>query len=372
MNSNLVWTALGLSLVAIVIYMAFMRRDKNPREAAQDNDADGPEFFISTRSESEARANSVLPSEGSEDVSHLLVPPTLFDFPHADSDDSGYWPSSKFCWIMHVDFEGASKLRAGDVLEVFSRDWSSDWYRPDIFGYSPQDDHWAHLYGGIKDGAYTKLRFSIQLFDSYREEQPWLSRSFLAGLKKSVQSGCRKLGNPHFELRTSAEQGEQQATELRTLFELCNRDAIIVLRAPSDRMYEGRDIWDVMQCLGLSWGDMDQFHWRNSTDAGDENYFSVWSSTSPGYFFPEDIAAGQVQTADLVFGFSIPRCAAPSSVLNEMVKAVSYAQGRLGGTVLDGQGRTFDKNKMLEEINRVVGHLEKAGIDPGGDAQLIF
>ena len=49
----------------------------------------------------------------------------------------------------------------------------------------------------------------------------------------------------------------------------------IRLAAPDGTLFDGRDIWDVMLCLGLPWGDMDLFHWNNPSDHGDDHLFSV-------------------------------------------------------------------------------------------------
>ncbi len=38
---------------------------------------------------------------------------------------------------------------------------------------------------------------------------------------------------------------------------------------------------DVMLCLGLTWGDMDCFHWDNVSGTGDDYHFSVETSTPP-------------------------------------------------------------------------------------------
>src|SRR5262249_15826044 len=124
-------------------------------------------------------------------------------------------------------------------------------------------------------------------------------------------------------------------------------------------------IWDVMLCLGLQWGDMDLFHWENPGIHGDDHLFSVWTSTPPGYFFPEEIAADRVQSHDLIFGFSIPRTFQPELIFDSMTKAIRYAQKRLGGRLVDIEGNPFSEQTELSKIRNVVKQLRNAGFEPG-------
>ena len=135
--------------------------------------------------------------------------------------------------------------------------------------------------------------------------------------------------------------------------------------------YEGRDIWDVMLCLGLRWGDMDVFHWVNPSGLGDDYFFSVSTSTPPGYFFPEEIAAGKVRVDDLVFGFSAPRCSQPGQVFESMVRAVQYTQKRLGGTIIDETGSDARPWKdTAEDSIRWSKNSKSNGFTPGSNSAL--
>jgi cell division protein ZipA len=145
---------------------------------------------------------------------------------------------------------------------------------------------------------------------------------------------------------------------------------ILVLRATTGKKYEGRDIWDVMLSIGLRWGDMDVFHWQNSSGYGDDEFFSVWTSTSPGYFLPEEVAAGKVRVEDLVFGFSHPRCSQPSQVFESMLRAVQYSQKRLGGTITDESGGAIDAERIRRKIRSIKQEMKSNGFTPGGDSAL--
>lgn len=128
-----------------------------------------------------------------------------------------------------------------------------------------------------------------------------------------------------------------------------------------------------MLCLGLKWGDMDCFHWENPTKEGDSYFFSVGTSTPPGYFLPDEIAAGRVQVDDLIFVFSIPRCRAPLKVFEAMVKAVEYSQKRLGGEINDESGKRAKIDELRKRIVDTERQLREAGFAPGAhDTMRLF
>jgi FtsZ-interacting cell division protein ZipA len=78
-----------------------------------------------------------------------------------------------------------------------------------------------------------------------------------------------------------------------TPIEEFNEIAVIVLK--SEHLFNGKVAWDALQCLGLTWGDGDLFHWKNETTVtGDVLLFFVYTSTEPGYFLPERVFEGGI------------------------------------------------------------------------------
>jgi cell division protein ZipA len=146
--------------------------------------------------------------------------------------------------------------------------------------------------------------------------------------------------------------------------------AVLILKAPPGKPYNGRKLWDVMLCLGLEWGDMDCFHWMNSSEVGDDSLFSVETSTPPGFFFPEELAAGTMKPADLVFLFSVPRSAAPLAVFDAMVRAMEYCRKRLGGQICDDAGNPANIREARAVIADIESQLRAAGFPPGADRTL--
>jgi len=150
-----------------------------------------------------------------------------------------------------------------------------------------------------------------------------------------------------------------------------NQDAWVILKC--DAPLKGALVWDVLQSVGLKWGDGDLFHWENrKRDYGDDQLFSVWTTTNPGYFLPESIKDGQMNPSDLVFGFSIPRNADPQNVFSAMIEAVKYCQKRLGGKILDKNQQPFNEANAKKDLALLVEKMKNKEIVPGSDKALMM
>ena len=116
---------------------------------------------------------------------------------------------------------------------------------------------------------------------------------------------------------------------------------------------------------------MEIFHWQNEYDYGDDFFFSVWTSSQPGYFLPEEIAANQLNLEDIVFGFNIPRSADPVAVYKSMIAAVKYAKKRLGGTIVSIEGYPINVEEKIKELQSIAEELETLGFKAGSDNALL-
>jgi cell division protein ZipA len=326
-------------------------------------------FFEATASQSKARAESALPSQGSEDVSHLLraFTPDELSRPAFD-EDKDYLPNRKVDWVVHVDFPPTVVLPKTNIASIFNVDWLNKHDRPTVFGFSPDIQRWTFVNAGGVPDKYTNLQIAWKM-RPLDEDGPIAKQQF-EQYKVAVEKAASQLKAIGVRTDLSPVEAEKRSAALIELAESCEQGIDVVLQAPTGRAFDGKLIWDVMLCLGLQWGDMDLFHWENPGIPGDDHLFSVWTTTSPGYFFPEQIAAGRVQTGDLAFGFSIARTFQPETIFVSMVKAVHYAQKRLGGTLLNVDGSPFSEDVARSEIRSMVKRLSNAGFEPASDDTL--
>ena len=363
-------------ILATVTYYAARRKIRNVGErvdrpvAPLETEFRGERFLIQPQSVTAARAKKTgLPSTGSEDVSRLLVPPAA-ERSRGNVVKSDYRPDAAIDWIIDVEYDGDPVFEANRIREIFDRAWRKSHGEPTVYGWSPEIARWTYLDSGDAPKNFSKLTFGWSLHDSVSESPVPLDADNLAQFQSSVDQLSKWLGNAHIRANRSPAAAAKLSQEIGQLVQECNRDVTVVLVAPRGKSYAGRDVWDVMLSLGLRWGDMDLFHWRNDSGEGDDAYFSVWTSTPPGYFLPELIAADRVQVADLAFGYSIPRSHRPEMIFDSMLKAIEYAQRRLGGEIQGTDGRRLDPQTIRTLIRSTVEKMESRSFTPGKDATL--
>lgn len=326
-------------------------------------------FFVAPASESQARAESVLPAKGSEDASHLLHRWVVEGQSGEHSDESrDYLPNKKIDWVVHLDFAADTILKKANIQQVFNQTWREKHHYPEIFGYSPEEKRWTFVNAGGVPDLYSRLQLAWKLRSLDNDES--LASDRLGTYLAATRQAGQKLKATGVRPATSPDEAARQSAHLLELVESCSSQPVVVLKAISKNGFEGRAIWDVMLSVALRWGDMDLFHWENPGIPGDDHLFSVWTSTPPGCFFPEEIAEGRVHTADLVFGFSVPRTWQPEVVVESMLRAIHYAKRRLGGRVLDGDGSDLSEEKLKAELRGTVTILTQAGFPPGSDDAL--
>ncbi len=325
------------------------------------------EMTLVPASVSQERVNNLgLPQTGSENVSHLLVPPP--NLPKETFDDErDYRPEDAVEWVIDIAFEGDPVFPAEQFSNLFDSDWLLANGNPTVFGWSPEINRWTYLVSSDAPKSFTKLALGWQLFKSYDPEYR-VTKDQMERFLNATRQLTQPLGKPTLTINRPPEDAERIASELRNLVERCDRDVVVYLKAPARKPFDGKEVWDVMQCLGLTWGDGDLFHWDNDSSLGDDTFFTIQTTTAPGYFLPEYIAAGKTQLGDLVFVYSIPRSAEPAKVFDSMIKAIGYAQQRLGGEILDEDGMPLNEAAVRSEIRTIVEQLRAAGFQPGAGA----
>jgi len=325
---------------------------------------DAASFEIVPESVSRARAARALPTEGSEEASHRLPPISLQGPPpQAASDD--YPPDPVTDWVIEIDLPPGLTLSGKAVQAVFSQQWLREHGGAVIHGFVPHTNAWTYVGAGDAPEPYSKVALAKSLAHTDHLSAVELTSMLESAVKRAAAWPHATVSSPEPPAAAAA-----RATRLRTLQREFDLAVTITLRAPAGSRFEGRLVWDVMLSLGLQWGDMDLFHWRNDTGVGDDSWFMVATSTAPGYFLPEQIAAGQVQVEDLLFSFSVPRSASPAAALDRMFAAASYAQSRLGGRIVAGRQSSFDLTAARRDLARVEEALVKAGFPPGADQTL--
>jgi cell division protein ZipA len=319
-----------------------------------------------TWSESRERTK-VLGTQGSEDVRHLLgkidLPPRA-----AVDDEREYLPEPAVEWVVDVRWPGNPQLDPRAVSETLetSREALGS-FMP--YGRDVANGEWTYLVSSDGPRAVDQVKVAFNYVPLNPEDAPPGEKQYAQRLEL-VRQQMQKFGAATVTASLPPKEAAERSRALYELREELDMSAVLILQAPRGKRFDGKAIWDVMLCLGLEWGDMDCFHWRNESDQGDDAFFSVETTTEPGYFLPEDIAAGELQVEDLVFVFSVPRSARPVEVFDGMTRAVEYCRKRLGGTIVDPDGDPLQPADLREQIEEVTQELRDAGLEPGAGATL--
>lgn len=303
-------------------------------------------WFISTQSETDARAAGLLPLKGSEDRRDLLPQPPL----SPSEQRSEYGPDPAIDWTLEIALPSPTKQRPITKACAPQRDCEL---------YGRADGRWTYVVAGDAPERFDRLKWSMRLL--YRNDGEWLARTALelAKFQAMARRSAEALKGNLLEAAVSPGDGAKRATELHALVGSIEETFEVEVAGH----FEGRDVWDAMMCLGLRWGDGDLFHWENPVEVGHDRHFSVWTRTPPGYFLPEEIAAGKTFD-DVIFCFSVPRCAAPLQVANALVNAAHWTAERLGGRC---------EEPDLLAVQKSADRMLQFGIAPGsGTALLLF
>ena len=359
--------------VTLVVFLAALSLhlgcDSNPRNANDMAEADdGPQaekLYLSTEIESEERI-SVLPAEGSEDKKSLLgYIEGLSDVPN---DLNEYLPNTTIEWVVIAKIQ--EPLGAKTVVKKFGQHWRDKYGSLTIYGRDIATNRWSYLISADGPEQVDGLQFAWSYYPSWSDDAgvtpPQVYQARIEAIKRELSS----LTTVTVQADVTSHDAHNRSKRLSQISEELNRSVTVRLVAPRGKKFGGRDVWDVMLCLGLRWGDMDCFHWVNSTGIGGDYHFDVWTSTAPGYFLPEEVAADLVYVEDLVFGYSIPRSADPGTVFERMMRAVRYSQERLGGAIQGKDGRALNIDAIAKEIETIADRLNQSGFPPGSDSAL--
>jgi hypothetical protein len=345
--------------LSIIAYFVFRQKPKSELD----------NYFISTQSQSNDRVKNLNLDKPSEDASYILDTRKL-SFPDIvrETENVEYKADPEREWIINLISTDGTSFKKKDLDKMFDYDWRSN-YQSTIYGFSPEENGWTYANAGDSPEIFSKLQVAVDIQNAFNEETPDYNpqklKRYLEELEKRIKKYPIKLKIEQSETIESAITKAKELVRLNQEFDL---DAIIVLQA--DKQFKGLEMWDALQSVGLKWGDGDLFHWGNDKDYGHDQHFSVWTTTEPGYFFPEEIKAGNMNPQNLIFGFSIPRSSDPKNVFAIMLNSVKYCQKSLGGQVLDRNMNPLNEEKEKQELSDFLTRMKQKGLIAGSDKAL--
>jgi cell division protein ZipA len=354
-------------------------------------------YFISTSTQSDDRVRRLglsLPSaEGSAvlDRSRLSIPAaalgepaapgvsTELGEPAAPGEPEEYKPDPYYEWVIDVDPGKDSFFTIEDVFAIFDLQWRQSFSGSSVYGFSLTNNRWTYALSGGGPERFGRLQIGVSLLDIYdgADDTGDADRSRgMVRLQNCFDSSAKKIrsyrivgATAQVTITEPVEAAIVRSKDLLLLKQELDHDIFVVLKA--DNFYPGLLAWDILTETGLRWGHVDLFHWDNSPRRyGDDSFFSVWTSTAPGYFLPEAIKAGKFNPVDLVFGYWIGRSADPMGVFDVMMEVVAYCRQHLGGVLLGRDGQPFDAAAERARLQQIVDEMMLKGLPPGSNKAL--
>ncbi len=278
------------------------------------------------------------------------------------NDEDDYRGSPEIEWLIEITPPDNYRFDREEFMQVFDYDWRSN-FSSTFYAHFPDSNEWSFAIYADSPKEFDTLELAIELADRYNENDITEDRldNYLIELHKRL----KKFG-VEFKVKPNVSifEAVKKSKLLRAFQNELYTDVILVLQ--SKTKFEPIKMWNTLVNVGLKWGDGDIFHWENyGTDFGDEQIFSVWTTTSPGYFFPEEIKNKRMKPENLVFGFQLPRSVDPESVFEMMLEAVEYCQQELGGQILDENGNPFEREKYERRIKESLIIINEKGIRSG-------
>lgn len=266
-------------------------------------------------------------------------------------------------WIVDIVPPEDFLFNKEEFLKVFDYEWRTT-FASEFYAHFPSAKKWSFAISGGSPEQFDSLELAVDLASRFRDEGDLTAERLQAYLDELDRRLDSFKVNMDVVPRESLESAVKRSKALRAIQEGLDHDFVVVLKA--DSKFRSKDVWNTLVDMGLEWGDGDVFHWQNrESEIGGDNFFSVWTTTKPGYFLPEDVAKGKMKPGDLVFGFSIPRSADPIGVYEILMEGVEHCQSELGGMLLDGDGEPFNKREYRKRIEEVIKMAHKHGFELG-------
>ena len=176
----------------------------------------------------------------------------------------------------------------------------------------------------------------------------WLSRWF-APKPKSKSRDARRAGleatDPNEDL------SEDPSDRHPTLVLQLN------LAAPADAWFQGEDLQNAMDEVGLEGGDMNIFHRIRRGSGRPKTLFSIASMVKPGWFPLDDMS--RFSTPGLTFFAQLPGPEDGITVLSEMLSAAHDLHRLLGGELQDGSHSALTRQTIEHMRTQILEHRRR-------------
>ena len=305
------------------------------------------------------RVASALGPEPLDDARHLLAP--IVVPASADPVPAGPRPGTEFL----VDAAGTDAVGAETLRRVF---------QPAGLGvprfWVRMSNVWKPLDGLAPDTRVPAVTIAWELSSLLAEGDAAVDE--LSAYVATFGKALAPLGWSAVARETPARAAERSAglVALRLRF----ARSVEMRLMPTGRRFAAREVWRAAYALGVTWGDMNLFHWHNPGGVPPRALFTLSAVGQLSAFLPERVEEGET-VAGLVLSFELPGNPAPLATFDRMAVALGYLGQKLGGRPMSSDGSELDHERLYEErdaLEDAVAAMRAAGIPPGSPDSAAF
>lgn len=175
-------------------------------------------------------------------------------------------------------------------------------------------------------------------------------------LSEQEAVGRKQADGTQHELEFSAIEESDYVHMNPDLQEDLPRMVIQIALVRKERPYEGKEIEQSMEDVGLRLGEMDIYHYYDS-ERSDQVLFSVASMVEPGQFPVSDME--KFTTPGLLLFTQLPGVRDGMLIYSEMLFTAERLAGLMGGTLQDGTHSVLSKQTIEHTRDSILEHRRK-------------
>lgn len=235
-----------------------------------------------------------------------------------------------------------------------------------LYGEQTHSGEWASIEHDPPHTQYRNLALTVQMADMNGPvSESELNTFSQLALKIADTFGCAVRFSMSFE---------EAMARGRELDEFCRTHDVIAslnIVSRNESGFSGRVIDQAAHRVGMEFGPMNIYHFKNNDPGGCRNLFSLANLYHPGEFDLKGIT--DFSTDGLTLFMNVPRAANPPQAFEKMVDAAKSLCRMLGGELRDTQQRPLSEpalEAIRAQIARLAGEMRGQGIAPGSAAAL--
>jgi hypothetical protein len=143
--------------------------------------------------------------------------------------------------------------------------------------------------------------------------------------------------------------------------------AIVAAPREGDPPLDGKLVWRILHGLGFTWGDMDQFQWRDPTGQTDDLLWAEADDGRIGFALPAEVAAGRQHFTQVRFTFDIARNPHAEHTVGELIVAAQAFAAAAGCGIAChvDEARVDGPASLKAAVAETLGKLAEIGVKPG-------